>query len=36
MGQPAGDLKWSSFRYLASGEAGIVEVKSQWTARKLE
>jgi putative transposase len=30
----AEDWKWSSFRHIASGEAGIVEVESQWTARK--
>jgi putative transposase len=32
----AEDWKWSSFRHLATGEEGIVEVESQWTARKRE
>ena len=27
---------WSSFRHYASGVEGIVEIESQWTARKRE
>ena len=30
------DWAWSSFRHYASGEAGSVEIESQWTTRKLE
>ena len=30
------DWKWSSFRHYASGEAGPVEIESQWTARRRE
>jgi putative transposase len=30
------DWKWSSFRHMATGEEGAVEVESQWTARKRE
>ena len=27
------DWRWSSFRHYASGEIGVVEIESQWTAR---
>ncbi len=30
------DWRWSSFRNYATGEAGIVEIESPWTARKRE
>jgi putative transposase len=30
------DWKWSSFRQHATGEEGIVEIESRWTARKRE
>lgn len=30
------DYLWSSFRHYAYGEAGVVEIESQWTARKRE
>ena len=30
------DWAWSSFRYYLSGEAGAVEIESQWTARMRE
>ncbi len=30
------DYLWSSFRHYASGEASVVEIESQWTARKRE
>jgi putative transposase len=30
------DWEWSSFRHYAWGEAGAVEIESQWTARKRE
>jgi putative transposase len=30
------DWAWSSFRHYLSGEAGVVEIESQWTARKRE
>ncbi len=30
------DWKWSSFRHIATGGQGVVEVESQWTARKRE
>jgi putative transposase len=30
------DWEWSSFRHYASGVEGVVEVESQWTARKRE
>ncbi len=30
------DWLWSSFRHYAMGEAGVVEIESQWTARKRE
>ena len=30
------DWKWSSFRHIATGEDGVVEIESQWTARKRE
>jgi hypothetical protein len=32
----AGEWKWSSFRHYATGEAGTVEIESQWTARRRE
>ena len=32
----AGDWKWSSFRHYADGEAGRIEIESQWTARRRE
>ena len=30
------DWTWSSFRHYATGEVGVVEIESQWTARKRE
>jgi putative transposase len=30
------DWAWSSFRHYLTGEAGIVEIESQWTARRRE
>jgi putative transposase len=30
------DWAWSSFRHYLNGEAGVVEIESQWTARKRE
>lgn len=30
------DWTWSSFRHYVNGEAGTVEIESQWTARKRE
>ncbi len=30
------DWTWSSFRHYASGEVGMVEIESQWTARLRE
>jgi len=30
------DWRWSSFRHYAMGEASMVEIESQWTARKRE
>jgi putative transposase len=30
------DWPWSSFHHYLSGEAGTVEIESQWTARKRE
>jgi len=30
------DWLWSSFRHYASGVEGVVEIESQWTARKRE
>ncbi len=30
------DWAWSSFRHYASGDAGVVEIESQWTARRRE
>ncbi|PSH03635.1 MAG: transposase [Acidobacteria bacterium] len=30
------DWKWSSFRHYAFGEVGVVEIESEWTARKRE
>jgi putative transposase len=32
----AEDWKWSSFRHYATGEENVVEIESQWTARKRE
>jgi putative transposase len=29
-----GDWAWSSFRHYARGEAGIIEIESDWTARR--
>jgi hypothetical protein len=31
-----GDWKWSSFRHSLTGEEGVVEIESEWTARKRE
>jgi putative transposase len=31
-----GDWDWSSFRHYALGELGIVEIESEWTARRRE
>ena len=33
--EPA-DWPWSSFRHYATGEVGIVEIESEWTARRRE
>jgi len=30
------DWEWSSFRHYLTGEAGVVEIESRWTARKRE
>lgn len=30
------DWPWSSFRHYANGEEGVVEIESQWTARRRE
>jgi putative transposase len=30
------DWPWSSFRHYATGETGVVEIESQWTARRRE
>ncbi len=30
------DWTWSSFRHYLTGEAGVIEIESQWTARKRE
>jgi putative transposase len=30
------DWAWSSFRHYSNGESGVVEIESQWTARKRE
>jgi putative transposase len=30
------EWRWSSFRHYAMGEAGVVRIESQWTARKRE
>ena len=30
------DWAWSSYRHYLSGEEGVVEIESQWTARKRE
>lgn len=30
------DWAWSSYRHYLSGAAGVVEIESQWTARKRE
>jgi hypothetical protein len=30
------DWRWSSFRHYATGEEGIVEIESPWTAQKRE
>jgi len=30
------DWKWSSFRHYALGESGVVEIESEWTARRRE
>jgi len=30
------DWPWSSFRHYASGETGVVEIESRWTARRRE
>ena len=30
------DWRWSSFRHFASGEVGVVEIESEWTARRRE
>ncbi len=30
------DWRWSYFRHYAQGETGVVEIESQWTARKRE
>ena len=30
------DWAWSSFRHYVSGAGGVVEIESQWTARRRE
>jgi putative transposase len=30
------DWAWSSFRHYATGEIGVVEIESEWTARRRE
>ena len=30
------DWAWSSFRHYVSGEAGVVEIESEWAARRRE
>ena len=30
------DWPWSSFRHYAAGESGVVEIESEWTARRRE
>ncbi len=30
------DWEWSSFRHYLTGEKGVVEIESQWTARERE
>jgi putative transposase len=30
------DWRWSSFRHYLTGEAGVVEIESEWTARRRE
>ena len=30
------DWEWSSFRHYATGEVGVVEIESEWTARRRE
>jgi len=30
------DWRWSSFRHYASGEVGVVEIESEWIARRKE
>ena len=30
------DWRWSSFRHYATGDIGLVEIESQWTARRRE
>lgn len=30
------DWKWSSFRHYALGEIGVVEIESEWTAKRRE
>jgi putative transposase len=30
------DWKWSSFRHYVTGVEGVVEIESEWTARKRE
>lgn len=30
------DWPWTSFRHYATGETGVVEIESQWTARRRE
>ena len=34
--QHAKDWAWSSFRHYATGAEGIVEIESEWTARRKE
>ena len=34
--ESAADWEWSSFRHYLTGVEGVVEVESQWTARKRE
>jgi putative transposase len=30
------DWEWSSFRHYATGDEGVVEIESEWTARRRE
>ena len=36
LGERPQDWEWSSFRHYTSGVEGVVEIESQWTARRRE